>query len=113
MKDTGQNNLFNGQADIHLRNFGGSYIKKLHKDRVGVSPLSTNNTTLQNPKEKAEDLKNKFHSVFTKENLSNIPECVGHAYPTMTPILISIAGIKELLIQLDTKKSCGPNAISV
>ena len=31
----------------------------------------------------------------------------------MPPILISIAGIKELLIQLDTNKSCGPNGIPV
>ena len=104
-----QNDLFNRQADIHHKKFW-RYIKKLRKDQVGVPPLSINNTTLQSPKEKAEALNNQFYSV---ENLSNIPECIGHAYPTMPPILISTAGIKELLIQLDTNKSCGPDGIPV
>ena len=64
-----QNDLFNRQADIHHKKFW-RYIKKLRKDQVGVPPLSINNTTLQNPKEKAEALNNQFYSVFTRENLS-------------------------------------------
>ena len=50
-----QNDLFNRQADIHHKKFW-RYIKKLYKDQVGVPPLSINNATLQNPKEKAEAL---------------------------------------------------------
>jgi len=66
---------------------------------------------LHNPEEKAEAPNNQFYSVFTKENLTNVPVCAGHPYPRMPPISISNDGIQELLKEIDTKKASGPNNI--
>ena len=52
----------------------------------------------------AEILNNQFYSVFTKENLTNIPKCAGYPYPNISPISISPDGIQELLKKVDTKK---------
>ena len=75
--------------------------------------LTVDDKVLHNPKKKAEILNNQFYSVFTKENLSNIPKCTGHPYPTMPPISISTVGIQELLKEVDIKKAPGPDNILV
>jgi len=59
----------------------------------------------------AEALNNQFYSVFTKENLINIPVCAGRPYPIMPPISISTDRIQELLKEIDTKKASGPDNI--
>ena len=66
---------------------------------------------MHSPKDKAEILNNKFYLVFTKEDLTNIPECTGRPYPIMLPISISTAGIQKLLEEVDTKKASGPDNI--
>ena len=108
--DNYQNCLFDNQNDTHHKNFW-RYIKKLCKDSTGVTLLTVNNKVLHSPKDKAEILNNQFYSVFTKEDLTNIPECTGRPYPIMPPILISTAGIQKLLEEVDTKKASGPDNI--
>ena len=66
---------------------------------------------MHNPEEKAKALNNQFYSVFTKENLTNVPVCAGHPHPRMPSISISTDGIQELLKEIDTKKASGPDNI--
>jgi len=105
-----QNNLFDSQTDTHHKKFW-RYVKKLREDHTGVASLTVNNQVLHNPEEKAEALNNQFYSVFTKENLTNVPVCAGHPYPKMSPISIFTNGIQELLKEIDTKKASGTDNI--
>ena len=58
------------------------------------------------------EIRNKqFQSVFTKENLSNIPECPGLPITPLLNVPISVDGVKKLLSTLDTSKSRGPDNI--
>jgi len=60
--------------------------------------------------EKAELLNSQFHSVFTDENLTNVPNTES-SYPSMPDKSFSTKGIFKLLCELDTKKSSGLNEI--
>ena len=97
----------NGHHKIFWR-----YIKKLCKDSTGVTSLTVDDKILHNSKDKAEILNSQFYSVFTKEDLSNIPECTGHPYPIMPSISIFTTGIQKLLEEVDAKKASGPDSIS-
>ena len=61
--------------------------------------------------DQAEILNKQFQSVFTKEDLSNIPEYCGPSIPPLHNITISVDGVKKLLSTLDSSKSCGPDNI--
>ena len=53
-------------------------------------------------------LNKQFQSVFTDENLSNIPNLGVGNYSTMPGITFSTSGIQCLLNNLDTNKAYGP-----
>ena len=60
---------------------------------------------------KANALNNYFQSIFTKENLTNIPSINGcdnleNPLPTMSSITVSVAGIQHQLSLFDTNKNC-------
>ena len=63
-------------------------------------------------RDKASVLNNQFRvqSVFTSEDLSNIPSHYS-SVSSMPPIIISIEGIEALLTKLHTIKSAGPDQI--
>ena len=91
-----QNKMFSNNEGMNYKKFW-RYVKTIRKDTHGIAPLKVENK--------------QFQSVFTKENLSNIPECSGLP---ITPLLndpISVDGVKKLLSTLDPSKSCGPDNI--
>jgi hypothetical protein len=54
------------------------YVNSKTKVRSGISELETNEGLSISDNEKADTLNKVFTSVFTKENLSNIPACESH-----------------------------------
>jgi len=104
-----QNQLFDSGSNTTSKRFW-KYIKSLRKDHVGVSTLSSDDKQVTDSFEKAEILNNQFHSVFTNENLSNIPTPES-LHPSMPDISFSTEGIFKLLCELDITKSPGPDAI--
>ena len=71
--------------------------------------LINNGTVITDSLEKAEVLNMQFYSVFTDEDLTNIPQ-VQLEYPIMPEISCSISGVRNLL-NLETNKSPGPDSI--
>ena len=103
-----QNNLFDN--DNANKNFW-KYIKHLRKDNTGVPPLNKDNQTITEPKEKANLLNKHFDSIFTNEDLSNIPECNHSTYPNVPSIVFTTNGIHRQLSSLNVNKASGPDSI--
>ncbi len=89
-----------------------SYIKGLKKDKVGISSLNFNGKQVDLPKDKAEALSEQYKSVFTDEDLTNIPDKGHSPYATMPDITVTAKGVYELLKKLNPKKAVGPDNIS-
>ena len=90
---------------------GHIYIKRLQKDHSGVSPLTVNGKTSSTAKNIAKILNNQFQSVFTKENLLNIPKLPLTVFPPMSNISFSAHGIQLLLENLVPGKAPGPDGL--
>ena len=60
---------------------------------------------------KAEILNNQFHSVYTKEDLSNMPSKGDSPHPTMDNIHVGVNGVCKLLKGLNVHKATGPDAV--
>ena len=65
------------------------YLKAMRKDSCGASTLSAGGKLGMDPGTKAEMLNCQFHSVFTRENLNNIPTKGQSPYPEMPPISVN------------------------
>ena len=74
-------------------------------DNTGIPPLNHNNTTIHDSKEKAEIFNKYFHSVYTQEDLTNIPSMKGDPTLDITPINITSEGVRELLLKLEANIS--------
>ena len=84
-------NLFNESEKSNHKNFW-KYIKNIRKDQHGIPPLNDNGNTSNSSQEKANILNNKFQSVFTQENITNISNCNSGGcapYPVMPDLDIS------------------------
>ena len=59
-----------------------------------------------------EILNNYFSSVFTKENLTQIPDKGNtSAYPTMETFTVTTPGVEKLLTELNPSKAAGPDGL--
>ena len=76
-----------------------SYIKKLNKDNVGVSDFEINGEIVDDSRKKLKMLSKNFSSVFTKENLTNIPSISKQVNHKIGPLV------------LNPKKLTGPHQI--
>ena len=56
-------------------------------------------------------LNSQFSSVFTKQDLKNIPEMGSDPTPGLGPLIISEQGVLKQLSSLNPNKACGPNKI--
>ena len=77
-------NLFTESFNNNNKKQFWSYIKKL--DHSGVSSLTVNGITSGCAKDKAKLLNHQFQSVFTNEDLSNIPTMTSTCFPQMSII---------------------------
>jgi len=89
-----------------------SYIKSRKQDASGITALKNKDGFLHSDTPtKAEILNNQFHSVYTKEDLNNIPHKGQSPHQTMPAIHISLQGVKKLLKGLRPYKATGPDEI--
>ena len=72
-------------------------MRSKRQDNVGVAPLEINNDVVSDSREKANLLSNYFKTVFTKEDLQNMPPEATSPYADIPPIHFSTAGITKLL----------------
>jgi len=61
---------------------------------------------------KANALAEYFSSVFTDEDVSNIPTLEGDPLPEIPTIHISLEGVAQLLHNLKSHKAAGPDLLS-
>ena len=88
-----------------------SYIKSKKTHDVGIPPLKDNGADVNDNYGKANLLSNQFKSVFTKENLDNIPSLGPSPYPDVPSTVFTIPGILKLLNNVNPKKANGPDLI--
>ena len=88
-----------------------SFIKNLKRDQSGVSPLKENGTIHSDSKTKAEILNRQFESVFSNEDLSNIPSKGDSPHSSMPCITITTPGVTKILKNLKIHKASGPDEI--
>ena len=75
----------------------GNFVNNLRKDRVGVSALKLDDKILGDGAEKANTtLNNQFYSVFTNEDLTNLPQAAMHSHISVPNISFSTDGITTL-----------------
>ena len=87
------------------------FIKSKKTDTVGVAPLKKNGLIHSTGKEKANILNDQFGSVFTNEDLDNLPDLGDSPFPPMPDINITTDGVEKLLKKLNTRKAAGPDGI--
>ncbi len=94
------------------RNFA-RYVKTKTKSRTTVGPLITKDKrVLTEEKDMAEELNKFFSSVFTREDLANIPEPEKEQVQSrMKEIRISKGEIKKKIQKLRKKAAAGPDGI--
>ena len=78
---------------------------------MGINILQSQGISYTDSVAKANVLNKQFSSVFTREDLSSIPEISGEPIPDIPPLHIEIEGVKHLLENLDRHKAVGPDNI--
>ena len=74
-----------------------SYVKSKRRYLSGVSPLLLNDLEVTDSKGKAEILNKQYDSVFTDEDLTNMPTLEQSSIPSLPDIDIHVGGITKLL----------------
>ena len=88
-----------------------TYIKSLRRDNTGVAPLKDQGILYSSAKDKANILNQQYYSVFTQEDLTNIPSPNGQPFPAMDDILVTEDGVRKLLQLTNPHKASGPDGI--
>ena len=86
-----------------------SYIKNLKRDNNNLSPLKDNGILVSDSKGQANILNNQYQSVFTDEDIVNMPTLPPSTTPTMEDIVCTPRGIQKLLVGLNPNKAKGPD----
>ena len=84
------------------------YIEGLRKDTTGVSPLKEGGLMYASSRDKANILNRQYKSVFTSEDLSDVPRPEGVPAPLMPAIAIAEDGVLQ---QINPSKASGPDTI--
>ena len=88
-----------------------SFIKSKKCYASGVAPLTSNGVNHSDNVKKANILNDQFTSVFTKEDLSTVPELNSTDHPSVHPIVVSRKGVLKLLQDINPHKATGPDDI--
>ena len=102
--------------------FGGNkrqfwkYIKAKRKDTNAISTIMIDGSPHTDTLSKAEALNKQFKSVFTHEDINNIPTMAtssdtGNSFPIMSDITFSLNGKQQALCNLQVNKASGPDRI--
>ncbi|MEW8548082.1 MAG: reverse transcriptase family protein, partial [Candidatus Thiodiazotropha sp.] len=87
-----------------------SFIKSKRQDSTGVSPLIDKDGFLHSDgAKKAEILNSQFHSAYTREDTSQLPNKGTSPFPPMEQIQVHQDGVLKLLKNLKPHKASGPD----
>ena len=88
-----------------------SYIKQLKNDHPGVADFKIYNRIISDGKAKSELLSEQFSSVFTVEDLTDIPVASRDPKPGISSLTVTIPGVVKQLQSLKPNKASGPDGI--
>lgn len=92
------------------QNVFGPAQNGLNKKNTGIVDFEVDNKVICDGGLKSEILNSQFSSVFTKEDLGNIPEMGSDSTPGLGPLIISEQGVLKQLSSLNPNKAYGPNS---
>ena len=84
-----------------------SYLNLLRSEFTGIPTLFWNNRACTDDTSKAEALREQYDSVFTKENLTNLPDIPESPYGDIPDICFTARGIQSQLESIRPDKACG------
>ena len=93
------------------QNVFGSYVKRLKQENPRIADFEVDSKVISDGGLKSEILNSQFSSVFTKEDLANIPEMGSNPIPGLGSLIISEQGVLKQLSSLNPNKACGPDEI--
>ena len=105
------------QARLFDTSFSGNkrqfwkYVRAMRRQSFTIPSLVCKGKELSTARDKASALNTQFESVFTNEDLSNMPNKGIGSFADMPTITFSNEGIEKLLLELDTNKAPGPDRI--
>ena len=88
-----------------------NFIKSRKKDSTGVAPLKKEGLTFSDSLNKTNIMGEQFSSVFTQEDMSELPDLGPSTTPSVSPIKVNIQGIQKLLKDIKPHKATGPDNI--
>ena len=106
------NNLLEPESDKTSQSFW-KHIKSRKQDSVSIGTLKDNGRIAESAKDKAEMFNQTFCSVFTREDLDNIPDKGPSPYQPMSHIHITLNGVIKCVKRLNPKKACGPDKMPI
>ncbi|XP_068758077.1 uncharacterized protein [Montipora capricornis] len=86
-----------------------SYVKRLKQENPGIADFEVDGKVISDGLLKSEILNSQFSSVFTEEDLENIPEMRSDPTPGLGSLIISEQGVLKQLSSLNPNKASGPN----
>ena len=89
-----------------------SYVRSKRRDMTGIPVLKVDGKEITTGREKAEALSEQYDSIFTNEDLIDIPCLLTPPAPRIKELALDVNGIQKLLKKLDPKKANGPDQIS-
>jgi len=87
------------------------YVRAQRQDNIGVAPFLDNGVLHTDSLSKACILNKQFVSVFTREEVTDIPKLHGPNYPDITDLGISTEEVEKLLSNLNVSKVSRPDLI--
>jgi hypothetical protein len=87
------------------------YVKSRSRDFIGVPNLVENGVEVTDTKGKTEVMSRQYDSVFTNEDMENMPNKGDPQAPQIEPIFVTVNGIEKLLTKLNCKKANGPDLL--
>jgi hypothetical protein len=88
-----------------------NFIKSTKCERTNVAPLKREGFLHDDATTKANILNQQFASVFTEEDMDNLPDLGISPTPEMNKITINTEGAQNLLQHLKSNKATGPDDI--
>ena len=104
-----EDNIWEEKAEEDFKNTQKKFwkhIKSVKKDRTRTAPLKENGLLYSDPKAKADILNRQYQSVFSHEDVNNIPE---PEFPAMSEITATEDGVFKLLTEPKENKASEPD----
>ena len=89
------------------------YVKSKRQDEIGIRTLKKDGLIFDTSKDKADILNKQFHSMYTKEDSSNISSKGVSPTPSIGHLKVTTAGVLKLLQRLKPNKASGPDQIHI